>query len=282
MKTNFYMESQQFCYVYEKYKTEEINGKKYVLPEKNARRTALLADRITDAMLDLLNIGKKVYLNKEIEEHEILEYVRKYGLFGFMSDFSINRYYILDDEVILRDYNLIYNADHINKVGLTEYLKMFMPKSTDKQIVSLIEKCRNEILETTMEKYLTPSLNEYLIFNENYAEPYEMILNYAKTLYQSLAHVMEKDYSIPFSPIIVPNNVTSVIDRVPGEIGIRYGYFKQAIDMNFLINLTQDVQLLKICKFCKKVFIAANPKSEYDTPNCKNKANVYKNRGKTF
>ena len=43
----------------------------------------------------------------------------------------------------------------------------------------------------------------------------------------------------------------------------------------------QDVRLLKICNFCNKAFIAKNPKAEYDTYNCKNKANVYKSRAKS-
>ena len=41
------------------------------------------------------------------------------------------------------------------------------------------------------------------------------------------------------------------------------------------MNLSQDTIMLKICKFCHKAFIANNPKAEYDTPQCKNKANVY-------
>lgn len=36
------------------------------------------------------------------------------------------------------------------------------------------------------------------------------------------------------------------------------------------------------CNFYKKAFIVNNPKTEYDTPQCKNKANVYKSRGKTI
>ena len=43
----------------------------------------------------------------------------------------------------------------------------------------------------------------------------------------------------------------------------------------------QDVRLLKICNFCNKAFIAKNTKTEYDTYNCKNKANVYKSRAKS-
>ena len=55
---------------------------------------------------------------------------------------------------------------------------------------------------------------------------------------------------------------------------------KQFIDFYFARTVSRDVNLLKICKFCNKAFIANNPKAEYDTPQCKNKANVYKSRAK--
>ena len=48
------------------------------------------------------------------------------------------------------------------------------------------------------------------------------------------------------------------------------------------MQMAQDIRLLKICNFCEKAFIANNPKAEYDTPQYKNKANVYKSRGKTI
>ena len=51
-------------------------------------------------------------------------------------------------------------------------------------------------------------------------------------------------------------------------------------DLNYAIQMGQDVRLLKICNFCNKAFIAKNPKAEYGTYNCKNKANVYKSREK--
>ena len=55
---------------------------------------------------------------------------------------------------------------------------------------------------------------------------------------------------------------------------------KQYIDYYFAKTVAQDINLLKICKFCNKAFLAVNPKAEYHTPQCKNKANVYKNRAK--
>ena len=51
------------------------------------------------------------------------------------------------------------------------------------KIKELIAKCRKDISPRIMEKYLTPELNEFLIFSKNYGEPVDMILQYAKILY---------------------------------------------------------------------------------------------------
>ena len=51
--------------------------------------------------------------------------------------------------------------------------------------------------------------------------------------------------------------------------------YQQVIDLNFLVNLSQDTIMLKICKFCHKAIVPKNSKAKYDTPQCKNKANVY-------
>ena len=80
-----------------------------------------------------------------------------------------------------------------------------------------------------------------------------------------------KKYIIQDS-IIVDNIYPLVQDALPKKITS----LKQFIDFYFARIVSQDVNLLKICKFCNKAFIANNPKAEYDTPQCKNKANVYK------
>ena len=41
MKTNIRLETSAFCYVYSKYKIEEINGKKYIMPEENATKKTI-------------------------------------------------------------------------------------------------------------------------------------------------------------------------------------------------------------------------------------------------
>ena len=281
MKTNFNVESQQFCYAFDTYKIEEINGTEYIIPDKKAKSFPVISnDRINEAMIDLLNIGKKIYYKESVENDEILEYVRNYGLFGLMSDFSMNRYYFLDNEVVLRDYNFIKFKDGVHKMNIIEYMKIFLPKLTEKQIQKRIDDCKKEIGTATMEKYLTPEINKKLIYSEDYAEPKDMFIKYAKLLYETLKDIIDNPRSAKISPILELNNLSNTLVRMPSEIGIKYNYLKQAIDLNFLICMTQDVAILKICRYCNKAFIAYNIKAEYDSPNCKNKANVYKSRSR--
>ena len=61
MKANFYIENQRFCLAFDRYVIEEINGKRYVLPEKGAKSHAsTFSDWIDRYLIDILNIGKKV------------------------------------------------------------------------------------------------------------------------------------------------------------------------------------------------------------------------------
>ena len=52
------------------------------------------------------------------------------------------------------------------------------------------------------------------------------------------------------------------------------------MDAVFVSEVMVEVIKLKIYRYWDKSFIAVNPKAEYDTPACKNKANVYKFRNK--
>lgn len=117
MKTNIRLESLQYCYVYSKYKIEEINCKKYIMPEKNAtKKTISITEHIDDLLVETLNIGKKEFFREPIHEFELLNYYAKYGSFGFMIDLAINKFFILDDRVAVRD------AFYINKKGNVDFI----------------------------------------------------------------------------------------------------------------------------------------------------------------
>lgn len=52
------------------------------------------------------------------------------------------------------------------------------------------------------------------------------------------------------------------------------------IQMMFSFMLTDDAKPLRLCKHCTKVFVASRPSAAFCSPQCKNRYNVYKSRGK--
>lgn len=52
------------------------------------------------------------------------------------------------------------------------------------------------------------------------------------------------------------------------------------IQMMFSFMLTDANSTLRVCKHCKKPFVAARPTMAFCSPRCKNQYNVYKSRAK--
>ena len=111
-----------------------------------------------------------------------------------------------------------------------------------------------------------------------------MILYYARSLYKALYTTIEHQPLTMQMPFLSVNNLTHNFNDLyqNNSFGFTINYLKQAIDTYYAMQIGQDIRLLKICNFCNKAFIANNPKAEYDTPQCKNKANVYKSRKKSL
>lgn len=283
MNVNIKLETSGFCYVYSKYRIVKFNNKEYILPDENAsKKTISLTEHINDILVDTLNIGKKVFYEETIEQNELLDYFTKYGSFGFMVDLAINKYFVLEEKVAIRDPFYINHKENINFMNTDEYIKFFLPELNKREITSLIKKCKNTASDTNKEDYLTSMINEYLIYSEHYAEPIEMILNYARSLYKSLCLMIERKHSSMHLPFLNANHLTHNFDDLyyNNSLTFTIDYLKQAIDLAYSMQMGQDIRLLKVCNFCNKAFIAKNPKAEYDTYNCKNKANVYKSRRK--
>ena len=111
-----------------------------------------------------------------------------------------------------------------------------------------------------------------------------MILNYARSLYKNLISTLDNKPLTIKLPFLSVNHLEHKIDDLyyNNSFGFTINYLKQAIDISYSMQMAQGIRLLKICNFCEKAIIANNPKAENDTPQCKNKANVYKSRGKTI
>lgn len=290
MDLNFYANEGHNLYKFAKYNIETINNRKYIVADsstKNHSSGAPLIDLEEDfsinALVDLLNIGKSAVYEENNLEEQIINFVNTYSTLGLMNDFPINKYFCLDEKIVLKDYNYIGNSDCTTILGREDYFKIFFPKCTDKELNELIEKAVKLTKTSAMEKYITSDLNKLLIGSNLYCEPLDMFVQYVKYMYNLLNSITTSE-DLNISELLSQfevNHLRMLLNQ-KGTVSIEFPItsLKQFIDFYFARTVSRDVNLLKICKFCNKAFIANNPKAEYDTPQCKNKANVYKSRAK--
>ena len=202
---------------------------------------------------------------------------------GLINDLPLNKYFFLDDKIVLKDYNYIGNSDLTAVVDRKKYFKLFFPTCDDSQIKELINEVTKLAETPAMEKYMLSDVNKLLAGSNLYCEPLDMFIQYAKYLYSLLNNISNEDnYNIDelLKQFEINNIKMSLSRKDTLVVEFQITCLKQYIDYYFAKTVAKDINLLKICKFCNKAFLAVNPKAEYDTPQCKNKANVYKNRAK--
>lgn len=273
-----------------KYEIKEISKTKYIVSDsinKKHSSGAPLIDIEKDfeesILIDLLNIGKLAFYNENDIEKSVLDFVNKYSTLGLINDLPLNKYFFLDNKIVLKDYNYIGNSDLTTVVDRKKYFKLFFPTCDDSQIKELINAAIKLAETPAMEKYMLYDVNKLLAGSNLYCEPLDMFIQYAKYLYSLLNNISNEDnYNIDelLKQFEINNIKMSLSRKETLYVEFQITCLKQYIDYYFAKTVAKDINLLKICKFCNKAFLAVNPKAEYDTPQCKNKANVYKNRAK--
>ena len=290
MNLNFSAFEGKNIFKFAKYDIKEINKKKYIFPDsinKEQSSGAPLIDIEKDfeesILINLLNIGKLAFYNETDLEKSVLDFVNKYSTLGLINDLPLNKYFFLDDKIVLKDYNYIGNSDITTVVDKKKYFKLFFPTCDDNQIKELINNVTKLTETPAMEKYILSDVNKLLSGSNLYCEPLDMFIQYAKYLYSFLNNISNEDnYKIDelLKQFEINNIKMSLSRKETLSVEFQITCLKQYIDYYFAKTVAKDINLLKICKFCNKAFIANNPKAEYDTPQCKNKANVYKSRAK--
>lgn len=276
---------------FEQYEIKVINDIKYVVPKVNkGTKTSYSLIRFEDyeendkPLIDFINLGKLSLENEEDTDTLLIEYVNKYGLLGIIHDLPVNRYYTLDTKVLLKEFNNVSGVEYydcFNAMDILDYFKVFFPTATDEEIKKLIEKSNNLICQRSMEKFITPELNELYYKNEKYYEQAYMIVSYAQNLYKILIELKKDNEEYIDTSLIEKlesNHIRTNLNY--NGITIHVRSLKEYIDENFKLFAIQEKKYLKLCKHCGKAFTAPNPKTEYDTFSCKNQENVYKSRAK--
>ena len=290
MSLNFSAFEGKNIFKFAKYEIKEISKTKYIVSDsinKKHSSGAPLIDIEKDfeesILIDLLNIGKLAFYNETDLEKSVLDFVNKYSTLGLINDLPLNKYFFLDDKIVLKDYNYIGNSDLTTVVDRKKYFKLFFPTCDDNQIKELINNVTKLTETPAMEKYMLYDVFKLLAGSNLYCEPLDMFIQYAKYLYSLLNNISNEDnYNIDelLKQFEINNIKMSLSRKETLVVEFQITCLKQYIDYYFAKTVAQDINLLKICKFCNKAFLAVNPKAEYHTPQCKNKANVYKNRAK--
>lgn len=292
MSLNFSAFEGKNIFKFAKYEIKEMGKTKYIVPDSinkkhssGAPLTNIENNFEESILIDLLNIGKIAFYNENELEKNILDFVNKYSTLGLINDLPLNKYFFLDDKIVLKDYNYIGNTDLTSVLDRKKYFKLFFPTCDDNQIKELINEVTKLTETPAMEKYILSDVNKLLAGSNLYCEPLDMFIQYAKYLYSLLNNISNEDnYNIDeLLKQFEINNVKISLSRSRKEtlfVKFQITCLKQYVDYYFAKTVAQDINLLKICKFCNKAFLAVNPKAEYHTPQCKNKANVYKNRAK--
>ena len=277
---------------FDEYEIKVINNIKYVVPKIDntinmSNYTVISFDDYEEndkPLIDFINLGKLSLENEEDTDRLLLEYVNKYGLLGLIHNLPVNRYYTLDTKVLLKEFNNVSGIewyDAFNTIEILDYFKIFFPTATNKEINDIIEKSNKLLCQRSMEKFITPDLNELYYKNEKYYEQADMIVNYAQTLYNILKELKKENKEhIDYYLIekLESNHIRTNLEY--NGITIHVRSLKEYIDEDFKLFAIEEKKYLKLCKHCGKAFTAPNPKTEYDTFSCKNQENVYKSRAR--
>ncbi len=274
MNFKYSMDLDMQLYRYSEYMMKKIDEKKYIFPAEEAHIVENDINKdFSEILIELLNIGKSVYYNENEIEETVVNFVNHYGLLGFINYYPVNELYFLDNEIILKTSDGI--SEFLVKNDIISYIRIFMPNLLNQDVVDKLETVISAVKSNMVSENVRSILNMNFIYSHDYGEPLEMITNYAKHLYEDLLNI-QNEYETNMN---IKQLVTS-FDNNGKELILKVEYLKNAVDAVFISEALNETRRLKICKYCGKPFMAVNPKAEYDTPQCKNKANVYKFRSK--
>ncbi len=278
---------------YSNYELIQINEDTYIKPAEDAEYEIydpfLVADNI---LVDILNIGKLAINNKlDMCNTKILEFVKNYGLLGELTYLPLNTNIVYQKKTYLPKENQFTSKEVI---PTEEYLRYFLVADKNERVNVEVTPNKTIVVsnsnEVTANFILNKGVEYNIVFSKGYSEKLEWFIEYAQNLYivfDAIENFGKEDdeYERKMSEVyinsFVANNIACRVEMLK-EPTLKWDFnsLKLAIDTMFLLNETAQRKTVKICKYCGKAFASQNLKAEYCSPQCRNKANVYKSRSK--
>lgn len=282
---------------YSEYEWKEAkDGNLYLMPAKTAQPS--IYDPLSEyqnIVLDAINIGRMKGGKKSDKEIQkaIQQFAVKYGLLGLMT--------ALPTTPSFMDYEAVYlPKNHFIKeesMSTKDYLELFFPFDKPDVVKRGIESMwniRNDrvmmaLAMTMSDKPMAVNMS----FQREYAERYEWMQqqfeDIAFTYLTALLYYEDYDYLSSDQKMlmqqgmeafggIAPTYKIRLLDKP--TIVWDFHSLMLGVQMMFSFMLTDQDKPLRICKHCSEIFVAGRPSAVFCSPQCKNKHNVYKSRGK--
>lgn len=244
------------------YQIEIHKGTEYIVPVSEQTYLYNPLENEYGLLSDALNLGRYLTENDTEQKENVLDFVRKYGLLGIMtditdSDLDSNQQVIIHEN-IFTELGISSTSDFVRRFFLCGEVDILKPLK-----FTLGFKSRN------------PIYNKMFLNGWQYSEPLEWLIKYFKYLYNFMT--AEKNELDNFNK----SRLTYKIDT-QREINLvcEYVSLKAVIDFAFAKAVTDERKPLRYCKHCGKIFYAGDIRSEFCSPRCRNQFNVYKSRAK--
>ena len=277
------------------WKTAE-NGMLYLTPTATAQPG--IYDPLSEyqrLILDAIDIGRMESQKKTQQEIQkaIQQFAVKYGLLGLMTALPTTPNFMDYEAVYLPKNHFIREES----MPTQDYLALFFPfekldiqkKGTKSQWNLTGDRAMMALALTMQDAPQAVSMS----FQREYAERYDWLARQFKDLafsfYSSFLYYNDYDvldemtrdlYRQGMAAFggIAPTYHIALLDRP--TIIWDFHSLLLCLQMMFSFMLTDTNSTLKACKHCNKIFAASRPNAEFCSPQCKNRYNVYKSRGK--
>lgn len=297
MKSIFQRTSSHWVRYSEYERKKADNGMLYLTPTATAQPG--IYDPLSEyqrLILDAIDIGRMESQKKTPQEIQkaIQQFAVKYGLLGLMTALPTTPSF-MDYEAVYLPKNHFIREESMSTM---DYLDLFFPFVKPDVVKRGVESMWNISNDRAMMALaLTMSTDKPMAvnmsFQREYAEPYEWIkqqfIDLAFSYLTSVLFYEDYDLMSPEQRLLMQQGMEAFGGNAPTyrialldkpTIVWDFHSLILGIQMMFSFMLTDTEKPIRICKHCLQTFVASRPSAIFCSPQCKNKYNVYKTRGK--
>jgi len=298
---NFFQMTSSYWVKYNEYEyRHDKDGILYIMPKTTAK--PLVYDPLKDGesmVLDALNVGRIAMkensdkkLGKQLQR-AVMDFVTKYGLFGFMTALPTTAQFM--------DYQAVYlPKNHFLKeetMSTNDYVNLFFPFSKpdfhkDERTAQWHVANDKEMMALMM-TFVDASMAMSMSLQREYAERFDWLVSqftdWAFTFVSAFLYYQDYDllnedekqlYRAGISAFggIAPTYRIALYEKP--TIVWDFHSLLLGIQMMFSFMLTDKSKPIRYCKQCTMLFLSRHKNAEYCSPQCQNQNNMEKNRKK--